>query len=160
MGKTVIFASGDKWRSIRNLITPAFTSGKLKSMFPLIEKEADSMVEYCRNKTKNGESLDICDPAQRFSVNVIASCAFGVEGQCFKEDEPPFLSLVQKVVEFKLTFLVIMKGIIYNMSRFLFRLLGFSFVSNSDNAHISLRFMCTVLDHSLHASQGNITTLH
>ncbi len=32
------FVTGEKWRKVRSLMTPAFTSGKLKNMVPLMQK--------------------------------------------------------------------------------------------------------------------------
>ena len=34
----MIVLSGDRWKAMRTLATPVFTSGKLKSMVPLIDK--------------------------------------------------------------------------------------------------------------------------
>lgn len=35
---TLFFAKNPKWKSIRTKLTPVFTSGKIKQMFPLVEE--------------------------------------------------------------------------------------------------------------------------
>lgn len=38
MADMMIVQSGDRWKAMRTLATPVFTSGKLKSMVPLIDR--------------------------------------------------------------------------------------------------------------------------
>jgi cytochrome P450 family 6 len=71
---------GKPWKSIRNKITPAFTSGKLKGMFSHIKFVADSLVKYLEPMAEKGETIVIFDFAHRFVVDCLASVAFGQEG--------------------------------------------------------------------------------
>jgi cytochrome P450 family 6 len=71
---------GDKWRPLRNKITPAFTSVKLKSMFPHIKFVADSLVKYLEPMAEKGEVIEIFEFTHRFVVDCLASVAFGQEG--------------------------------------------------------------------------------
>ena len=36
--------SGDKWRTLRAKLSPTFTSGKLKHMFPLLKDIGDELI--------------------------------------------------------------------------------------------------------------------
>ncbi len=38
MANMVSMLTGEKWKKVRSLLSPAFTSGKLKAMTPLIDK--------------------------------------------------------------------------------------------------------------------------
>ncbi len=35
---------GEKWKKVRSMMSPAFTSGKLKAMFPFIEKVTKTII--------------------------------------------------------------------------------------------------------------------
>lgn len=41
---------GARWRATRTLLSPSFTSGKLKAMFPTAEATADKMLSYLNSK--------------------------------------------------------------------------------------------------------------
>jgi cytochrome P450 len=49
---TMFDAHDEKWRIIRKLLSPTFTSGKLKGMMEHMGKVADNMVECLREKSK------------------------------------------------------------------------------------------------------------
>lgn len=59
-------------------LSPVFTSGKLKDMFPLILDCAKNLEEFVEKVRNSGEPVDCRDMAAKFTTDVIGSCAFGV----------------------------------------------------------------------------------
>ncbi|CAH1388794.1 unnamed protein product [Nezara viridula] len=68
---------GEKWKAIRMKLTPTFTSGKLKTMFPLIISCAENFSSLLLSMADS--KVDIKELAGRFTADVISSCAFGLE---------------------------------------------------------------------------------
>ncbi|XP_045491061.1 cytochrome P450 6a2-like [Colias croceus] len=87
--------SGAEWKAMRHIVTPTFSSAKMKAMFPLIVECAlgfKSALEL--------ESLDEVNVPQfmtRFTTDVIGSCAFGVDPGSMKNPDSPFLIMSQKM---------------------------------------------------------------
>lgn len=59
-------ADGDLWRLLRQRLTPAFTSNKLKAMFPLIVERAERL--QTRIKAAAGAPIDARDLMARFTI--------------------------------------------------------------------------------------------
>ncbi|KAK3697995.1 hypothetical protein QZH41_014378, partial [Actinostola sp. cb2023] len=75
-----IFQSRDgDWRRVRSVLTPTFTSGKLKMMIPLIEKSCETLVDKIQDIADSGQSVDIFSWFSLMTLEVILSTAFGVE---------------------------------------------------------------------------------
>ena len=68
----------DDWKRIRSIVTPAFTSGKLRRMFPLFESSIKKLENYLEKvcKTEN-RSIEIKQVIAGFTIDVIASTSFG-----------------------------------------------------------------------------------
>jgi cytochrome P450 family 6 len=49
--------TGHRWREMRIKISPTFTSGKMKGMFPLVEECAKNFQNYLSEH--QGENIDI-----------------------------------------------------------------------------------------------------
>ncbi|RXG54073.1 cytochrome P450 3A21, partial [Armadillidium vulgare] len=41
----VLMLRNDKWRKVRSLLTPAFSSGKIKTMIPIMVEESESLIQ-------------------------------------------------------------------------------------------------------------------
>ncbi|KAK3697996.1 hypothetical protein QZH41_014379, partial [Actinostola sp. cb2023] len=76
---SVALDDGD-WRRVRSVLTPTFTSGKLKTMIPLIEKSSEILVDKIQDiADSGGKSVDIFSWFSLMTLEVILSTAFGVD---------------------------------------------------------------------------------
>jgi cytochrome P450 family 6 len=80
MSANLFTMPGETWKPLRNKITPAFTSGKLKGMFPLVQDVANNLVNCLKPLAEKNSTIDIFDFTLRFVVDCLASVAFGQEG--------------------------------------------------------------------------------
>lgn len=83
--------SGHKWRNLRTKLTPTFTSGKMKMMFQTLLKVSESLDEYIDQAQVNNQDMEIKDVLSKFTIDVIGSCAFGLECNSFSEPNSPFV---------------------------------------------------------------------
>lgn len=86
----LFMARSGKWRQIRAKLTPAFTSGKLKAMFPTLLECSVPFQQYLEQFVDRNESVEMRDLAARYSTNVIASTAFGIEINCIENLDDDF----------------------------------------------------------------------
>lgn len=59
--RNLFTSDGDIWKMLRQRMTPAFSSGKLKAMFPLIVERAERLQTIAINATEEGRILDARD---------------------------------------------------------------------------------------------------
>ncbi|XP_014213735.1 probable cytochrome P450 6a14 [Copidosoma floridanum] len=69
---------GDKWRSLRTKLSPAFTSGKLKQMYPLLEEISRELVRAVDDSLSTSDLVGMKDLVSRFTIDCISSIAFGL----------------------------------------------------------------------------------
>ncbi|CAH1392175.1 unnamed protein product [Nezara viridula] len=84
----LFFLRGNKWRYLRNKLSPIFSGVKLRWMFEEMEKCGESFVE-CFDKLADGKDRDVLDELARYATDVIGSCAFGLEGDSLKNPNSP-----------------------------------------------------------------------
>ncbi|XP_017888667.1 probable cytochrome P450 6a17 [Ceratina calcarata] len=88
-----------KWRPLRARISPVFTSGKLKEMFPLILECAEQLEEYLERIVGKGEPIECCEIAARFTTDVIGSCAFGINMKALSDEKSVFRRIGRQIFE-------------------------------------------------------------
>ncbi|XP_049830256.1 cytochrome P450 6a2-like [Schistocerca gregaria] len=71
----LFFLGGPKWRSLRQKLTPTFTSGKMRAMFGIVRDNARILVDV----TPVGSVVEVRELVARYTTDVIASCAFGID---------------------------------------------------------------------------------
>lgn len=71
--------SGQKWKNLRAKLSPAFSSGKLKTMFSTFTECASTLQNHLEKVASDGDLLDVRDISAKFTTNVIASVAFGID---------------------------------------------------------------------------------
>ncbi|KAH7693450.1 cytochrome CYP354A9, partial [Aphelenchoides avenae] len=92
MRNVLTMKKGEEWKRVRNVITPAFTTGKMRKLVPLLEQSANELrwvVERCIDEDKE---IPLKDTMGRVSLDMIARCGFAVNINAFDEtNESPFI---------------------------------------------------------------------
>lgn len=88
---------GMKWKSLRQKLTPTFTSGKLKNMFQTLLDCTEELKNCLDSSIETSEAIDIKKVFVQYTTDVIGSCAFGIECNSFKDPNSEFLKSRDKI---------------------------------------------------------------
>ncbi|XP_071130896.1 cytochrome P450 3A24-like [Mytilus edulis] len=81
--------NGSQWKRSRSLLTPVFSSGKLKQMYSTMSDRVDHLMDNLENKKE--VSIDMYDLFQCLTLDVIGRCAFGLQTNAQIDSNDPFL---------------------------------------------------------------------
>ena len=73
---------GDSWKTSRNLVSPMFTSSKLKAIMPLVHHCGENLTEYLENFKQ--DDIDCKELFQRFTIEILGSLGCGVTPNVLK----------------------------------------------------------------------------
>lgn len=89
---------GQKWRDLRVKLTPAFTTGKLKGMLPIIKDCAEVLTDYLVKNIDDGNcEIELGNLFSRYTINIISSVAFGIENDCINNRDNIFYVICEKI---------------------------------------------------------------
>jgi len=99
VGKLLTSLTGQKWKDMRATLSPAFTGSKMRQMFDFVsEVGQQSAKAMSEDITKGGENaFEFKALASKFTVDVIASCAFGIEVNSFTNPGNDFYRIAMKI---------------------------------------------------------------
>jgi cytochrome P450 family 6 len=95
--KTLLSLKGDEWREVRATFSPIFTSSKMKMMVPFIYKIGELLNRDIGLAAEESRKIDLKELLGKFSMETIASCAFGVDTKSFSTFESPFVKNANKI---------------------------------------------------------------
>ena len=79
-------STGEVWRALRKILSPTFTSGKMKGMLEPIESIADRTINYISEQIKIKPNVDVKPIMQGLTLDVISKIGFGVDTNVLCED--------------------------------------------------------------------------
>ena len=87
----------ERWRPLRSKLSPIFTSGKLKDMFPLIIECSNHLETYLNKLVTKGDPIECRELTARFTTDVIGACAFGIDMNAMAEEDSEFRLMGRKI---------------------------------------------------------------
>ncbi|XP_068941481.1 cytochrome P450 3A4-like [Petaurus breviceps papuanus] len=100
LDSAISIAEDDQWKRIRNVLSPTFTSGKLKEMFPIINEYGDMLVKNMRTEAEKSKPVTLKDIFGAYSMDVITSTSFGVNIDSMNNQNDPFVREIKKLIKF------------------------------------------------------------
>ncbi|XP_029170289.1 cytochrome P450 9e2-like [Nylanderia fulva] len=90
LSKNIFTLRGDRWREMRNMLSPSFTASKMKIMFDLISKCSGEFVNYLVDHPELCDSIETKQIFRRYTTDVIATTAFGISVNSMKDQNNEF----------------------------------------------------------------------
>ncbi|XP_043115535.1 cytochrome P450 3A30-like [Puntigrus tetrazona] len=98
----VSIVEDDDWRRIRSVLSPSFTSGRLKEMFGIMKTHSHILVDNLGKTATRGEAVDIKEFFGAYSMDVVTSTAFSVDIDSLNNPKDPFVTNIKKMLKFDL----------------------------------------------------------
>ncbi|GFS49394.1 cytochrome P450 3A11 [Nephila pilipes] len=87
---------GEDWKRVRSVITPTFTTGKLKRMLGIFNECSETLVKNFEILVKRGEPIDAKRLYGTFTMDVIASAAFSTKIDSHNDPDNEFVKTARE----------------------------------------------------------------
>jgi len=87
----------EKWKRVRSIMSPTFSTGKLRKMKPIIEECINTLVKNLDNVSQTGQETDMKRLFGAFSMEVVIQVAFGTKVDALFEDNNPIIMNARKL---------------------------------------------------------------
>uniref|UniRef100_A0A668RVG4 unspecific monooxygenase n=1 Tax=Oreochromis aureus TaxID=47969 RepID=A0A668RVG4_OREAU len=98
----VTVTEDDQWRRIRSVLSPSFTSGRLKEMFDIMKQHSAVLISSMKKKADKDEPLEMKEFFGPYSMDVVTSTAFSVDIDSLNNPSDPFVTNIKKMLKFDL----------------------------------------------------------
>lgn len=127
--KSLFSLHNQQWREMRTILSPLFTSSKMKMMFGLLNNHvSDFMIQF---KLKTVNDIDVYDIFSRFTADGISTAALGFEGDCVKNENSEIFKIVKQSLADFTNFSSVLKFLLVSISPKLYRASGFQLVNSN-----------------------------
>ncbi|XP_045771566.1 probable cytochrome P450 9f2 isoform X3 [Maniola jurtina] len=97
-GGSLFMMKGERWHDMRTTLSPAFTGSKMKKMLPFMTEISANIVNHLKGRI--GEDIDVEDLIRRYTSDVIASAAFGLQVDSVRDKDNDFYKTGQLLFKF------------------------------------------------------------
>ncbi|KAI1896150.1 hypothetical protein AGOR_G00091840 [Albula goreensis] len=98
----VTIVEDDEWRRIRSILSPSFTSGRLKEMFSIMRRHSDILLQSLQRTADSGKAADMKEFFGAYSMDVVTSTSFSVDIDSLNNPKDPFVSNIKKMIKFNI----------------------------------------------------------
>ncbi|KAI7693642.1 Cytochrome P450 3A11 [Sarcoptes scabiei] len=105
--KNLVRARDNDWKRIRSILSPMFTTSKLKKMESSIFGCVDSFMNAIEKKSDHRQPIMIRSITGNFTMDVIAKCAFATDTNAHSDKENQFVRNAKNIFQLNLIEIII-----------------------------------------------------
>ncbi|XP_051282195.1 cytochrome P450 3A40 [Dicentrarchus labrax] len=96
----VSIVEDEQWKRIRGILSPSFTSGRLKEMYTIMLHHSSNLIKCLHKKVEADEVIEVKEVFGPYSMDVVTSSAFSVDIDSINQPSDPFVANIKKMVKF------------------------------------------------------------
>lgn len=93
------FVNGTHWKNMRSILSPAFSTNKLKQNVPIIEDAVKVFLNFIHEKANNNEEFDIFPMFHVLTMDITGRTAFGIRTNIQKNPHDIFVKNIKYLSE-------------------------------------------------------------
>jgi cytochrome P450 family 9 len=152
LSRLLTMLKGEKWKNMRSILSPAFTGSKMRTMHELIKNCTCNSIRTLNGRIKDKEDFEMKEFFSNFTIDVIATCAFGLEVDSFENPENEFKEIAMLFLYPKIGVKEILQGIFYYYFPKVYKWMGLKIMDE----RITKFFRSTILDTMKYREENNI----
>ncbi|XP_056016243.1 cytochrome P450 3A12-like isoform X2 [Ostrea edulis] len=90
--------TGDKWRFMRNTISPIFSSGKMRKISPVLAESCARLLKNVEIETNHGRPIEFKQMFGNFTLDAIAAIGFGIDLNAYGEENNEFILNTKAII--------------------------------------------------------------
>ncbi|XP_076598138.1 cytochrome P450 3A27-like [Chaetodon auriga] len=123
----VSIVEDEEWKRIRSILSPSFTSGRLKEMYSIMLQHSKSLIQSLQKKVKVNDVIAVKEVFGPYSMDVVTSTAFSVDIDSINRPSDPFVENIKKMVNFNLLNPLLVVTVLFPFMGPVFEKMNFSF---------------------------------
>ncbi|KAH9490253.1 hypothetical protein Btru_035050 [Bulinus truncatus] len=123
----LFFLQGKNWRRMRHILSPSFSTGKLKHMCPTIDQAARRLTSVLEKLARKKDFLPVKHITGQYTSEIIARTGFGLETHCLGQEDDEFTHMSKTIIKIRNPVMnTIMMVLLFlpSLHRFLVKTLG------------------------------------
>lgn len=103
LGRSLFFSHDQRWRDMRSILSASFTGNKMRMMFDLVCESTQTFISTMKHSAQRDDNdleVEMKDLFSRYTTNVIASTAFGLEVDAVTDRNNEFYLAGKKITNF------------------------------------------------------------
>ena len=80
---------GQEWKDVRNISTPTFSTGKIRSMIGILEEQSNILADQMFKESQADGEINMKTVIARYTLDTIASVAFGLDADSIRNPNSP-----------------------------------------------------------------------
>jgi cytochrome P450 len=87
----------EKWKRVRSIMSPTFSTGKLRRMRPLLQECLNTLINNLENISKSGKESEMKRLFGAYSMEVVIQVAFGTKVNALNDETNPIIMNARKI---------------------------------------------------------------
>ncbi|XP_029995476.1 cytochrome P450 3A27-like isoform X3 [Sphaeramia orbicularis] len=90
----------EEWKRIRSVLSPSFTSGRLKEMYTIMLQHSNNLIKSLDKMVAADKVIEVKEVFGPYSMDVVTSTAFSVDVDSINHPSDPFVANIKRMVKF------------------------------------------------------------